>query len=211
MELLLKMIALFTSQGYGKILVTSNAKTLLFLNVLWTSITVYFLSWEDILNWNNLSPDKMSMGLSFDSLDYLSFLTYWLFHYGQVHLLYIYLLSILALTEQNSSRKQIIILIIILVFISPFLIYGVSYLFALLLNLVGYGNMLSNLLAIHYLGASVIAWGFVGLSRRKGLLVMIAFLFPFFYKIFVSQTLDFTPDISHLIGYLTGYLISLKF
>lgn len=205
------MIALFTSQGYGKILVTRNAKTLLFLNVLWTSITVYFLSWEDILNWNNLSPDKMSMGLSFDSLDYLSFLTYWLFHYGQVHLLYIYLLSILALTEQNSSRKQIIILIIILVFISPFLIYGVSYLFALLLNLVGYGNMLSNLLAIHYLGASVIAWGFVGLSRRKGLLVMIAFLFPFFYKIFVSQTLDFTPDISHLIGYLTGYLISLKF
>lgn len=207
----MKMMALFTSQGYGKILVTRNAKTLLFLNVLWTSITVYFLSWEAILNWNNLSPDKMSMGLSFDSLDYLSFLTYWLFHYGQVHLLYIYLLSILALTQHNSSRKQIIILIIILVFISPFLIYGVSYLFALLLNLVGYGNMLSNLLAIHYLGASVIAWGFVGLSRRKGLLVMIAFLFPFFYKIFVSQTLDFTPDISHLIGYLTGYLISLKF
>ena len=209
MDSLLKMIAIFISQGYGKI--TRNAKYLLFLNVLWTSVTSLFVSWEDILNWNNLSHDKLSMGLSIDSLDYTSFLTYWLFHYGQVHLFYIYLLSILAITDRNSSRKQIIILLIGIIFISPFIIYAISYIFALMLNLFGYGNMLSNLLTIHYLGASVIAWGFVGLSRRKGSLVIIAYLFPFFYKILVSQTLDFTPDISHLIGYITGYLISLKF
>ncbi len=206
----MKMIVLFTSQDYGKILITRNAKFLLLLNLIWTAITVFFLSWEDIFNWNNLSADKISMGLSLDTLNLESFFTYWLFHYGQLHLLYIYLLSILALTEKSASRKQLLVLWMVLVFISPFVIYGLSYLLALLLDLIGYGNMLVNLLGIHYLGASVIAWGFVGLSRRRDLLVLIAFLFPFFYKILVSQTLDFTPDVSHLIGYLTGYIISLK-
>ena len=210
MDWQLKMIILFTSQDFGKILSTRNAKSLLFLNLLWTGVTVFFLSWDNIFNWNNLSPDMISMGLSVDTLDFTSFFTYSLFHYGQIHLLYIYLLSILALTENNSSRKQILILLLVLVFISPFVIYGLSHLLALILNLLGYGNMLSNLLAIHYLGASVIAWGFVGLSRRKDLLILIAFMFPFFYKLFVSQTLDFTPDVSHLIGYLSGYLISSK-
>ena len=202
---------LFTSQVYGKqILFTRNAKFLLILNILWTSVTVYFLSWEDMFNWNNLSPEKISMGLSSNGLAFSSFFTYWLFHYGQIHLLYIYLLSFLALTDNNSSTKQLVILILIIVFISPFLIYFLSYSIALFLNFIGYGNMLNNLASVHYLGASVIAWGFVGLNRRKDILVLTAFLFPFFYKIIVSQTLDFTPDISHLIGYLTGSLISLK-
>jgi hypothetical protein len=205
------MRIIFTSQVYGKqLLFTRNAKFLLFLNILWTSFTLYFLAWDNVLNWNNLSPDKISMGLSSSSLDFSSFFTYWLFHYGQLHLLYIYLLSLLALTNNNSSKKQILILIFILVFLSPFVIYGLSYTIAFLLNSIGFGNMLNNLVSIHYLGASILAWGFVGLNRRTDLLVLIAFLFPFFYKILVSQTLDFTPDISHVIGYFTGSLISKK-
>jgi hypothetical protein len=104
--------------------------------------------------------------------------------------------------------KQVFLILIAHIIILPLFISVISYVVASLLQFLGSGYMMNELTTRYYIGASIIAWSFIGLSRRRDKYVYLAWLFPFMYKLIISGVLDFTPDIAHLSGWICGYFIS---
>ncbi len=123
---------------------------------------------------------------------------------------YILFLLGLGLDETHITIKQAFLILIAHTLILPLVISLISYVLASILAFLGSGYMMSELTTRYYIGASIIAWSFIGLSRRKDKYVYLAWLFPFAYKLIISGVFDFTPDIGHLLGWVSGYLISHK-
>jgi hypothetical protein len=172
-------------------------------------INFVLIDWNRFFLWDALPDgyDKFGLTLREDRL-FVSFLVYWLLHSSPTHLIYILFLLALGLDDKDVSMKQGFLILIAHIIILPLLISMISYVLASLLAFLGSGYMMSELTTRYYIGASIVAWSFIGLSRRKDKYVYLAWLFPFVYKLLISGVLDFTPDIAHFCGWSYGYLIS---
>jgi hypothetical protein len=172
-------------------------------------INFVLIDWNSFFLWDALPDgyDKFGLTLREDRL-VVSFLVYWLLHSSPMHLIYILVLLVLGLDDNDVSMKQGFLILIAHIIVLPLLISAFSYVVASLLQFLGSGYMMNELTTRYYMGASIMAWSFIGLSRRKDKYVYLAWLFPLVYKLVISGVLDFTPDIAHLSGWIFGYFIS---
>ncbi|MHA2250011.1 MAG: hypothetical protein ACXAD7_06595 [Candidatus Kariarchaeaceae archaeon] len=169
--------------------------------------TSLLIDWNLFYVWDALPESYAKLGLNKEA-PIRSFLTYWAVHNSPMHLFYVFCLFVLSLNGRIVSPIQGIMLLLLAFITLPVITWGLASCIANTLVLLGSDFMQEAIRSTYYIGASAIAWGFIGLSRRKDRFVGTAFVFPFCYKLIFSQVYDFTPDVAHACGYVLGYLVS---
>lgn len=179
--------------------------SILIISVLVLLITINF---GKFFEWNAIKDKYTKYGLTMQSHQFNSLLFYWVFHSSFIHLFYISILFFLAHNGQNTTHRTIVLIILCAVLFIPILSAGLALALAFILYSMGNNYMQHALYSSYYIGSSVLAWSFIGVSRRYDRYVYLAYILPLMYKLFISGIHDFTPDIAHLLGFIIGFSIS---
>ncbi len=187
----------------------SNISVFVLILFLTSTITTsLIIDWKLFFVWNAIKINYLKFGLSYNQTGISNFFFYWTFHYSPMHLVYVLLLFCLSLNGRDFKIRDLSLMLFATIFILPIIVYFVSYPIAIILRMYYSSFMLTSIKSRHYIGSSAIAWGYIGMVRRRDIFVGLAILFPFCYKLFVSHVFDFTPDIGHFAGYFLGYFFS---